>query len=64
MKDLEEMFSVLRKFRVKLNPEKCVLRVIERKFLGFMVSQRCIEANLKKIKAIFYMQPSSIVKIV
>lgn len=38
IKDLEEVFSVLRKFRVKLNLKKYVFKVVVGKFLGFMVS--------------------------
>ena len=37
---------------MKLNPAKCVFAVASRKFLGFMVSQRGIEENLDKVKAI------------
>ena len=37
---------------MKLNPVKCAFRVSLGKFLGFMVSQRDIEANLKKVKVI------------
>ena len=37
---------------MKLNPMKCALGVSPEKFLGFMVSQRGIEANLEKVKAI------------
>ena len=37
---------------MKLNPTKCVFAVASRKFLGFMVSQRGIEENLDKVKAI------------
>ena len=35
-----------------LNPEKCIFGVPSGKLLGFFVSQRGIEANLDKIKAI------------
>lgn len=35
---LEEVFDILRKFRVKLNLEKCVFGVAIGKFLGIMVS--------------------------
>ncbi|KAI9153351.1 hypothetical protein LWI28_009976 [Acer negundo] len=35
-----------------LNPAKCAFRVAAGKFLGFMVHERGIEANPKKIKAI------------
>ncbi|KAL0400180.1 UNVERIFIED_CONTAM: Retrovirus-related Pol polyprotein from transposon [Sesamum radiatum] len=61
VKDLEETFSVLRKYKLKLNPGKCAFGVQGGWFLGFMVTQRRIEANLSKIKAILDMKaPSSI----
>ena len=44
-------FVVLRKYRIKLNPLKCIFGVASRKFLGFMVNQQGIEANPKKIQA-------------
>ena len=50
--DLKETFSTLRKYNMKLNPAKCVFAVVSGKFLGFMVSQQGIEANLDKVKAI------------
>ena len=50
--DLKKTFSMLRKYNMKLNPAKCVFAIASRKFLGFKVSQRDIEANLDKIKAI------------
>ena len=37
---------------MKLNPTKCVFGVASRKFLGFMVSQWGIEANLDKEKVL------------
>uniref|UniRef100_A0A2N9I9G2 Uncharacterized protein n=1 Tax=Fagus sylvatica TaxID=28930 RepID=A0A2N9I9G2_FAGSY len=40
-----------------LNPSKCVFGVSSGKFLGFMVSQRGIEANPDKIKAVLEMTP-------
>ena len=55
--DLKEILDVLRKFNLKLNPEKCVFGVKSGKFLGFMVSQRGIEANPDKIQAIINMEP-------
>jgi hypothetical protein len=42
--DLEETFSSLRRFRWKLNPTKCVFGVPSGKLLGFIVSNRGIEA--------------------
>ena len=52
IEDLEETFANLRKINLKLNPEKCVFGVPSGKLLGFFVSQRGIEANPDKIKAI------------
>ena len=40
---------------MKLNPSKCAFRVASGKFLGFMVSQRGIEANQEKVRAILEM---------
>ncbi|CAL8085979.1 unnamed protein product [Prunus armeniaca] len=41
---------------MRLNPTKCAFGVSSGKFLGFMISQRGIEANPKKIKAIIDME--------
>ncbi|KAL0401993.1 UNVERIFIED_CONTAM: hypothetical protein Slati_4229200 [Sesamum latifolium] len=59
--DLEETFSVLRKYRLKLNPAKCAFGVQGGCFLGFMVTQRGIEANPLKIKAILDMKAQTCV---
>ena len=45
------MFNIIRKYQMKLNPLKYAFGVGSDKFLGFMVNQRGIEANLKKINA-------------
>ena len=50
--DLKETFSALCKYNIKLHPAKCVFAIASGKFLGFMVSQQGIEANLDKVKAI------------
>ena len=42
---------------MKLNPAKCSFGVSARKFLGFIVNNRGIEANLDKIKAVLDMPP-------
>jgi ribonuclease HI len=60
--DLKETFQALRRYNMKLNPAKCVFGVSSGKFLGFMVSQRRIEANPDKIKAILEMSPPKTVK--
>ncbi|XP_024028934.1 uncharacterized protein LOC112093845 [Morus notabilis] len=55
VEDLRRMFSVLRTYKMKLNPHKCAFGVASGKFLGFMVSSRGIEANPKKIQALLDM---------
>ena len=49
---LSDTFVILRKYRMKLNPLKCVFRMTSRKFLGFMVNHRGIDANPEKIQAL------------
>jgi len=46
--DLEELFATIVKYRLKLNLEKCVFGVEAGKFLGFMLTERGIEANPDK----------------
>jgi hypothetical protein len=55
--DLETTFKCLRAKGVKLNPEKCVFGVPRGMLLGFIVSERGIEANPEKIAAITNMGP-------
>ena len=62
MKGLEETFGTLCSYNMKLNLSKCAFGVIAGKFLSFMVSQRGIEANPDKIRAIVEMAPSKNVK--
>ena len=47
---------------MKLNPAKCAFRVLAEKFLGFIVNNRGIEANIDKIKAVLNMPPPSNIK--
>ena len=54
-KHLKQIFNILQKYQIKLNPLKCAFRVESGKFLGFMINQRGIEANLEKIKAFLEM---------
>ena len=42
---LQQTFDLLRKYGMKLNPLKCAFGVSAGRFLGFMVTQRGIEAN-------------------
>ena len=49
---LEENFIVIKTNNVRINPIKCVFRVITRKFLRFMLTERRIKVNPTKCKAI------------
>ena len=62
LEDLRETFDTLHSYNMKLNPGKCAFGVTLGKFLGFMVSQRGIEANPNKIQAIIEMKPPRNVK--
>ena len=62
LKDLKETFDTLCSYNMKLNLSKCAFGVTAGKFLGFMVSQRGIEENLDKIRAIVEMAPPKNVK--
>jgi hypothetical protein len=57
LSNLEITFRCLRAKGVKLNPEKCVFGVPRGMLLGFIVSERGIEANPEKIAAITNMGP-------
>ena len=50
--DLEQTFVKLQANGIKLNPKKCVFWVPRGMLLGFIISERGIEANLEKISAI------------
>ena len=50
--DLKETFDNLWVYKMMLNPAKCVFGVPAGKLLVFLVSERGIEANPEKIKAI------------
>ncbi|RVW71177.1 Transposon Ty3-I Gag-Pol polyprotein [Vitis vinifera] len=54
---LQEVFYLLRKYDMKLNPSKCAFGVSAGKFLGFMVSQRGIEVSPDQVKAVMETPP-------
>ena len=62
LKDLEETFNTVCSYNIKFNPSKCAFGVTAGKFLGFLVSQRGIETNPNKIRAIVEMAPLKNVK--
>ena len=58
----KKAFTTLRQYQMKLNPNKYAFGVASRKFLGFMMSQRGIEANPMKVRAILNMESPKTVK--
>ncbi|XP_052477822.1 uncharacterized protein LOC105787918 [Gossypium raimondii] len=55
--NLKKLFKRLRKFQLKLNPAKCTFGATSGKLLGFIVSERGIEVDPDKIKAIQELPP-------
>ena len=49
---LQQVFDLLRTYGMKLNPTKCAFGVSTGRFMGFMMTQRGIEANPSQLKAI------------
>ncbi|CAA7031555.1 unnamed protein product [Microthlaspi erraticum] len=52
---LRVCFSILNKYGMKLNPTKCTFGVPSGEFLGYLVTERGIEANPKQISALLDM---------
>jgi len=53
LKHLQESFSILKKYNMNLNPEKCACGVGSDKFLGFMCpigESRSISVRSKQLK--------------
>ena len=48
----QECFNILNKFGMKLNPTKCTFGVASGEFLGYLVTEKGIEANPKQIGAL------------
>ena len=56
--DLDGIFDVLRRHKLRLNASKCSFGVGLGKFLGYMVTHRGIKVNPDQIKAINDLKPS------
>lgn len=56
VRDLEEAFQILLRFQMRLNLEKCTFR--SWKILGYIISERGIEAYGEQVKAILDMLSS------
>jgi hypothetical protein len=57
IEDLKPTFENLKKWKWKLNPNKCIFGVPSGQLLGFLVSHRGIKASIKQIQAITEMGP-------
>ena len=55
--NLRKLFKRIKEYRLRLNPQKCIVKVTARKLLGFLVSDRGTEVDSSKIKAILEMPP-------
>ena len=62
IEDLKQTFENLKRWRWKLNPNKCVFGVPLGQLLGFLVSHHGIEASAKQIRAITEMGPPRSIK--
>ena len=62
IRNLAETFNILRKYKMKLNPTKCTFGVSSGRFLGYLVTQRGIEAHPKQIRAILEMKSPTTLK--
>ena len=51
--DLEELFTMIAKYKLKLNPKKCVFGIEAGKFLGFLLTKRGIEATVDRANGRF-----------
>ena len=52
---LQRFFERIKRLRLRLNPKKCTFGVTSRKLLGHSVSERGIEVDPEKIRAILDM---------
>ena len=55
--NLWKFFERIKEYRLRLNPQKCTFGVTAGKLLGFLVSDRGIEVDPFKIKAMLEMPP-------
>ncbi|PKI50473.1 hypothetical protein CRG98_029132 [Punica granatum] len=60
--NLKRLVNRLRKYKLRLNPGKCTFGVKSGKLIGFVVSEKGIEVDPDKVKAIMELLPPSIVR--
>ena len=57
VRDLRDIFEILRRHKLRLNASKCSFGVGSGKFLGYMMTHRRIEVSPDQIRAINSLQP-------
>ena len=57
LSDLGDVFSVLRKYKLRLNASKCSFGLSSGKFLGYTINYRGIKVNPNQIRAIHDFHP-------
>ncbi|XP_015965613.1 uncharacterized protein LOC107489376 [Arachis duranensis] len=62
LNDLANVFASLLQHGMRLNPLKCAFAIEAGKFLGFMITQRGVEANPEKCQAILQIKSPSYIK--
>ncbi|XP_058216855.1 uncharacterized protein LOC131327735 [Rhododendron vialii] len=62
LRDLGEVFAVLKHRKLRLNAKKCAFGVSSGKFLGYMVSRRGIEADPTQILAVQRLRAPTTIK--
>jgi len=60
--NLQEVFNALQDHGIRLNSDKCAFGVERRKFLGFILTYRGIEANLENFRATLKCEALKILK--
>ncbi|PKI49530.1 hypothetical protein CRG98_030067 [Punica granatum] len=60
--NLKRLFDRLKEYKLRLNPEKCTFGARSGKLLGFVVSERGIEVDPDKVKAIKELPPPSSIR--
>ena len=55
--NLRKFFEGIKEYKMRLNPQKCTFGVTAGKLLGFLVSDRGMEVDPSKIKAILEIPP-------
>ena len=62
LQDIDEVFGIFRKFRMKLNPLKCAFRVSSSQFLVYIISRRGIEPIPTQVKMLSEIEEPRIVR--